>query len=599
MDNSADSHTFHIPVMGTSYTIDTPLKVARYGIDSVVSIIDDRLMETMRAHHSEQMGKPYVPIEEDEDDSRCRRITAYLDFLHDTVNEQFKKLRESPFEPQSEITRYFEMLPDTTPLKQDYLHMLVKQGAERDRLQAELRHRIKPGAIDVNIMTKVDGVSYDSKKGQLPPEFNDAHAAMRGFAQSKLRSSVVLSAGLNPRLYGYITQFPDFLPDDSGMLKKRIILKVSDYRSALIQGKFLAKKGIWISEYRIESGLNCGGHAFATDGHLMGGILQDFKDKRGALVSVLFELYHRAIRDMGGGDLAAPPPVSISAQGGIGTAAEHEFLKSHYDLRSVGWGSPFLLVPEAVQIDSQSLSLLENAREDQYYRSNVSPLGVPFNTIRNSSSERQKQTRIAIGKPGSPCFKKHLASSTEFGKRPLCTASRQYQNKKIKELKATISDQDELEQAINKVTEKMCLCVGLGNAALINTKSPMYRGMHGVSICPGPNLAYFNRVASLHEMIDHIYGRVDLLETDHRPHVFIKELRLYVEYYFEKLGEYQEAMTGKLESYLGSFQKSLNESIEYYRELALKTSGEWMENTSNLLNELTIEQKKLNSPYPG
>ena len=42
----------------------------------------------------------------------------------------------------------------------------------------------------------------------------------------------------------------------NGNLEKKVILKISDYRSALIQGKFLAKKGIWISEYRVESGLN-------------------------------------------------------------------------------------------------------------------------------------------------------------------------------------------------------------------------------------------------------------------------------------------------------------------------------------------------------
>lgn len=50
---------------------------------------------------------------------------------------------------------------------------------------------------------------------------------------------------------------------------KKVVIKVSDYRSALIQGKYLAKKGIWVSEFRIESGLNCGGHAFATDGYLL------------------------------------------------------------------------------------------------------------------------------------------------------------------------------------------------------------------------------------------------------------------------------------------------------------------------------------------
>ena len=31
-------HTFHIPVMGLAYTVDSPVKVARFGISSVISI---------------------------------------------------------------------------------------------------------------------------------------------------------------------------------------------------------------------------------------------------------------------------------------------------------------------------------------------------------------------------------------------------------------------------------------------------------------------------------------------------------------------------------------------------------------------------------
>ena len=52
----------------------------------------------------------------------------------------------------------------------------------------------------------------------------------------------------------------------------------------MIQGNYLAKKGLWVSEYRIESGLNCGGHAFATDGFLLGHILEEFKNKTNELI---------------------------------------------------------------------------------------------------------------------------------------------------------------------------------------------------------------------------------------------------------------------------------------------------------------------------
>ena len=54
---------------------------------------------------------------------------------------------------------------------------------------------------------------------------------------------------------------------------------MSDFRSALIQGKFLAKKGLEIHEFRIESGLNCGGHAFASNGYLLPVLLQEIHDK--------------------------------------------------------------------------------------------------------------------------------------------------------------------------------------------------------------------------------------------------------------------------------------------------------------------------------
>ena len=77
---------------------------------------------------------------------------------------------------------------------------------------------------------------------------------------------------------------------NDGYIKKKIVLKVSDYRSAIIQGKFLAKKGLWVSEYRIESGLNCGGHAFATDGLLMGPILSEFRDNKDELVKQTYEV---------------------------------------------------------------------------------------------------------------------------------------------------------------------------------------------------------------------------------------------------------------------------------------------------------------------
>ncbi len=254
------SHTFHIPVLGLGYSIDTPLKVARYGISSTMSIVDDELIERMRQYHAQFNGEEYVPIYKKDEDARARRITLYLDLVGRLVARQFEVLKALPFEAGNDLCRYFELLPENTRLKQGYDLMLdFAEGTQKAYFQDLLRSEMTPGAIDVNIMSKVDKMNY-TVTGDSTGELNtDALAALRGFALSNLHSSVIMSAGMNPRLYSYLETFADFYPGEDGLLRKKVILKVSDFRSAFIQARFLAKKGIWVSEFRVESGLNCGG----------------------------------------------------------------------------------------------------------------------------------------------------------------------------------------------------------------------------------------------------------------------------------------------------------------------------------------------------
>lgn len=298
IETATRNHTFHIPVMGTGFTIDTPLKVGRYGISSVISLVDDVLVDQMRKVHSEKAGEPFEPIARNEEDGRARRITAYLDLVDRLLKRQVNELQASPFEAGSEITRYFEMLPEAG-LKDKYRLMLAETDpARKAALEQGLRPLAVPGTIDVNIMTKLDRDMY--KQGEkLGPEYSDAISALRGYAKSVLRSSIIFSAGMNIRLYGYLPKLKDFIPDDRGHMEKKVILKVSDYRSAFIQGKLLAKKGVWVSEYRIESGLNCGGHAFATKGILIGPILEEFKNRREELVEQLHKFFVKAMGDRG------------------------------------------------------------------------------------------------------------------------------------------------------------------------------------------------------------------------------------------------------------------------------------------------------------
>src|SRR5665647_2494261 len=329
----SQQHKFHIPVMGLAYTIDTPIKVARFGISSVISIVEDRLIEMMRSHYYPTIGMEYQPISTHEADYRAKRITDYLNLVNTIVQAQVEKLRNAAFEAGSEIVKYFEMLPDDSALKQLYRQMMnTSNQPEKEKIETHLRTQIISGSIDVNIMTKTDRNNYN-KQGEMLEDRSDAVAALRGYAKSNLtNSSVIFSAGMNPRLYSYLENCKEFDVNEDGGFTKKVIIKVSDYRSALIQGKYLAKKGIWVSEFRIESGLNCGGHAFATDGYLLGPILEEFKTKKQELIDTLFETYNAAQQKKNNRNFTNPPKTIFSVQGGIGTYEEDEFLHSHYEM---------------------------------------------------------------------------------------------------------------------------------------------------------------------------------------------------------------------------------------------------------------------------
>ena len=88
------------------------------------------------------------------------------------------------------------------------------------------------------------------------------------------------------------------------------------------------------------------------------------------------------------------------------------------------------------------------------------------------------------------------------------------------------------EQGIsNQITEKSCLCMGLAATAVINY-SVDTRESKGVSICPGPNMAYFSKELSLSEMVHHIYNDAKEVVRADRPNMFVNELGMYLRYFF-------------------------------------------------------------------
>lgn len=521
-------HHFHIPVMGTCFTADTPMRVSHLGIDSAISLVDDRLLEQIGLHYAEEHSLPYEKVPAKTPHARALRFLHYLNLVNHVAKQNFQRVLKAPFNGNSEKDLYFRLLPADDSLRARYFQMLsTPQGSSRFQEEEFLSSQMTAGAIDVNIMVKLDRDGFD-----------DAKEALRGYAESDLRgnTSLILSAGINQSLFAEMEKFPCFYRNNEGSFDKKITLKISDFRSAYIQGKFLSRKGLEISEYRIESGLNCGGHLFPAEGELLPSILKEFSEKKGKLLSDFQKSVEKYYTSHGWdlNRLKVPLQPRFCAQGGIGNYGEAKRLMDVYGMDRCGWGSPFLLVPEATLVDEKTRNLLAIATEDDISQSHASPLGVPFSHLKTCGAECDRLEKIQRGIPGAPCVKGFLQDNTEFSKTPICTASREYQKRKLSQIESQNISEKEKSRQKKFVLEKTCICHELGNSALIaleianELEAPP-------DICPGPNIAFFDRNYSLIEMVDFIYGRNDTLTSKTRPHMFATEISLYVKWFLEEL----------------------------------------------------------------
>jgi len=93
MQNKKNPHSFHVPVMGLAFTIDSPIKIAKYGISSVISIVDDILIEKMNEYYSKKFELPFKAISTKVEDYRAKRITSYLNLISDLAEKKFDDLK--------------------------------------------------------------------------------------------------------------------------------------------------------------------------------------------------------------------------------------------------------------------------------------------------------------------------------------------------------------------------------------------------------------------------------------------------------------------------------------------------------------------------
>ena len=595
-------HKIHIPVMGICYTADTPIRVAHFGITSVISLVDDGLLEEYRMAYAERLGLDLGSPQM----TRIGRIRSYLDFVADEVERKFERLCAERFDGGSDKDRYFLMLPLDSRLRVEYDGIFAKTGLARIAAEAALTEKMEPGEIQANIMV---GLNHEEA----------AFDAVRGFAASKVKGSLVLSAGVNLAVFEEIAKCKDFYRTRDKAPSKKIILKVSDYRSALIQGRYLAKKGLEVYEYRIESGVNCGGHAFFESKKLLLDVVREFVAKKNELFEttrgMIAKFAQSVAESANASDSAAaakmavsanvcvceivPPssPARITAQGGLCSPEDIEKIMS-LGIDGVGVGTPFLLVPLATSVDKETRHLLASATPNDVYISHASPLGFPFVNLRTSTaaelchkkvqeyfkpqSEKSNDPEL---KPGFPCRQHYLCRQIPGFDHPVCMASREYVMHRLVEIDALEKEElravchsaldpiafgsrmtcgvdeqtdchsggsvatDRIQETVTAIREKYnalrretlsreCICRFLGNAGReeIREKNPSLhyqpecvavargsqpaRTREPVTICPNPDIGYFDREYTLFEMMRHLYGTGPRLTPEDKPSAF-------------------------------------------------------------------------------
>ena len=68
-------------------------------------------------------------------------------------------------------------------------------------------------------------------------------------------------------------------------------------------------------------------------------------------------------------------------------------------------------------------------------------------------------------------------------------------------------------------------------------------------------------------MVDHIYGRISLLSNPDRPHMFVREIELYLDYVGKEFRRFALGISARKESYFNEVKENLRSGIEYYEEL--------------------------------
>ena len=184
-------------------------------------------------------------------------------------------------------------------------------------------------------------------------------------------------------------------------------------------------------------------------------------------------------------------------------------------------------------------------------------------------------------------------STPSLPRRPICTASREYQKLKLEQIEGLDLPEERRAALREAVLAKSCICHDLAGTA---TRSNGIDPAATPAVCCGPNIVNFSRLATLEEMVGHIYGRISLLDGADRPHIFLRELALYVNYLRDELTKQKVAIAANPSTYFREFVENLLAGVDHYRRLANRLAGAGQE---RFLDQLEVLQREVQSLLPA
>ena len=100
-------------------------------------------------------------------------------------------------------------------------------------------------------------------------------------------------------------------------------------------------------------------------------------------------------------------------------------------------------------------------------------------------------------------------------------------------------------------------------------------------------------------MVNHIYGKLNLLNDLDRPNLFVNELNLYVEYLKKDISKQIKEMNEKKAKYISKFKEQLQNGIEYYKQLVPKITDQTEVYRKKMLSELQEIEEILKNLSPA